>query len=247
MQNNYTPFFKTLWSLTDETWSKDDWRVVGTRKRSSSVIESLDRKELSADPIFGEAFYVTTAKKFENMSINEIITQLGETPLYLVEFGSGRLDIAYTGEDIVCEVNAYVIIEADRGEDCGVIVGITSKDKYKCLLSKLNDVPKEVQPKRIFRKATKRDLEILRLKEQGELDALSACRKRVNEKNLEMDVVGCEYQWDKHKLTFFFMSEKRIDFRELVKELYKVYKTRIWMCAVEKSKNLYLRELLPKE
>lgn len=247
MQNNYTPFFKTLWSMTDETWSKEDWRVVGTRKRSSSVIESLDRKDISTDPIFGEAFYVTTAKKFENMSINEIIRQLGDTALYLVEFGSGRLDIAYTGDEIICDVGTYVIIEADRGEDCGIIIGITSKDKYKCLLGKLNDVPKEVQPKRIFRKATKRDLEILKMKELSESEALLSCRKRVREKLLEMDVVGCEYQWDKHKLTFFFMSEKRIDFRELVKELYKVYKTRIWMCAVEKSKNLFLRDLMTKK
>lgn len=246
MPNNFSPLFKTLWSFTDEAWSKDDWRVVGTRKRSLSVIESLNRKDLVADPIFGEAFYLTTAKKFENMNINEIIVQLGDTTLYLVEFGSGRLDIAYTGDDINGEINNFVIIEADRGEDCGMIVGITTKYKYRTLLSKLSEVPKEVQPKRIFRKATKRDLETLKLKEQSETEALMSCRKRVREKTLEMEVLGCEYQWDKHKLTFFFISEKRIDFRELVKELYKIYKTRIWMCAVEKSKNLYLRELLPK-
>ena len=38
---------------------------------------------------------------------------------------------------------------------------------------------------------------------------------------------------DRRKLTYFFMADRRIDFRELVRELFKVYKTRIWMCAVE--------------
>ncbi|KAL9557758.1 hypothetical protein MBANPS3_001228 [Mucor bainieri] len=37
---------------------------------------------------------------------------------------------------------------------------------------------------------------------------------------------------DRRKLTFYFVAEKRVDFRELVRELFKLYKTRIWMCAV---------------
>lgn len=248
MQNNFTsPLFKSVWSYTDETWSKEDWRIVGTKKRSSSVIESsLERKletlELN-EPIFGEAFYLTTSKKFENMSVNEIMSHLGDM-LYLIEFNSGRMDIAYTTDKIHFENGVYVIIEADRGEDCGKIIGCTNKERYRKLLNKLNEVTKEVQPKRIFRKALKKDMEVLKKKVELEDEALVSCLKRVKERGLEMDVVGCEYQWDKHKLTFFFNSEKRIDFRELVKELYKVYKTRIWMCAVEKSKNCYLRELL---
>ncbi|KAM0687751.1 hypothetical protein COBT_001007 [Conglomerata obtusa] len=246
-----SPFLRTVWSYTDETWTNDDWRVVGTRKRSSSVSDTkiVQERKMSepfltiGEPIFGEAFYLTTSKKFENMSVNEIMNYIGDN-LYLIEFGSGRMDIAYVMENIGYEKNNYVIIEADRGEDCGKIVGITNKEKYRRLLNRMNEVTKEVQPKRIFRKAMKKDLEMLKRKEELEDEALDNCKLRVRERELEMEVVGCEYQWDKHKLTFFFMSDKRIDFRELVKELYKVYKTRIWMCAVEKSKNCYLRELL---
>lgn len=45
------------------------------------------------------------------------------------------------------------------------------------------------------------------------------------------------YHRDRKKLTFYFVAESRIDFRELVKDLFKIYKTRIWMCAVERNGN----------
>jgi cell fate regulator YaaT (PSP1 superfamily) len=48
---------------------------------------------------------------------------------------------------------------------------------------------------------------------------------------------------DRNKLTFYFIAEKRIDFRELVRELFRIYKTRIWMCAVDRSRRrIDLRE-----
>lgn len=239
--HNFRNPFQTLWSTKDDTWQNEDWRIVGTR-RSNSVIETLKERK-NSEPIFGEAFYITTSKKFENMSAPEIVQFLADTMLYIVEFGSKRVDICYSKE-FRCNVDQYVIIEADRGEDCGRILGMAKLEKYKNLLIRLGEITKEVQPKKIFRKAHGRDMEVLRTKTQCESDALVICRKRVEERGLDMDVVNCEYQWDRHKLTFFFVSEKRIDFRELVKELYKLYKTRIWMCAVEKSKNCYLRELL---
>jgi hypothetical protein len=47
-----------------------------------------------------------------------------------------------------------------------------------------------------------------------------------------MEVLDGEYQWDRRKLTFFYIASQRIDFRDLVRDLFKIYKTRIWMCAV---------------
>lgn len=51
-----------------------------------------------------------------------------------------------------------------------------------------------------------------------------------------MDVVDAEYQWDRNKLTFYFIADRRIDFRELVRDLFRIYKTRIWMCAVDRTR-----------
>jgi hypothetical protein len=50
-----------------------------------------------------------------------------------------------------------------------------------------------------------------------------------------MAVLDAEYQFDRHKLTFYFEAEKRIDFRDLVNELFSLYKTRIWMQQVDIS------------
>jgi cell fate regulator YaaT (PSP1 superfamily) len=50
-----------------------------------------------------------------------------------------------------------------------------------------------------------------------------------------MNVVDAEYQFDRHKLTFFFEAEGRVDFRELVRDLFSIYKTRIWMQQLDKN------------
>jgi hypothetical protein len=52
-----------------------------------------------------------------------------------------------------------------------------------------------------------------------------------------MSVVDAEYQFDRHKLTFFFEAEGRVDFRELVRDLFSIYKTRIWMQQLDKNTN----------
>ena len=73
-------------------------------------------------------------------------------------------------------------------------------------------------------------------KARDEAKCLAIVQAKSRQKNLPMEIVDAEYQWDRRKLTFFFVSEQRIDFRELVKDLFKIYKTRIWMCAVERSR-----------
>merc|ERR1711871_1818690 len=59
--------------------------------------------------------------------------------------------------------------------------------------------------------------------------ALEVCRAKAQQRKLPMSVVGAEYQFDRHKLTFYFEADRRIDFRELVRDLFSVYKTRIWL------------------
>lgn len=160
--------------------------------------------------------------------------------LYVIEFESKRLDIGFTKLEI--EVNSHVIIEADRGEDCGKVRSATNIDKYMDLLESYS-LSEEIVPKKIIRIATSEDMKILEKKKKLESEALKYC---VENNYLEMDIVSCEYQWDMKKLTFFFMSKDRVDFRDLVKDLYKTYKTRIWMCCVEKTRNWCLKSLIEK-
>ena len=101
---------------------------------------------------------------------------------------------------------------------------------------------KEMQPKMIYRHAQPPEVNMLLDKARDEAKALSICRAKCKQKNLDMEVVDAEFQWDRKKLTFFFLAEQRIDFRDLVKDLFKIYKTRIWMCAVERNRtNTHLR------
>ncbi|KRH91731.1 PSP1 domain-containing protein, partial [Pseudoloma neurophilia] len=142
--------------------------------------------------------------------------------------------------------NDYVMLEADRGLDCGRIVSICKLDNYKILLNRLdkNLNNKELHPKLIYKKMPIIELKYLERKKELEIIALKDCKLKVIQFGLNMSIINCEYQFDMNKLTFFFESDYKIDFRELVKELYKIFKVRIWMCAVEKSKTHYLKELL---
>lgn len=152
----------------------------------------------------------------------------------IVQFGSGRKCFgAYSGFDV--EIGTFVIVEADRGEDCGTIV----RDKVDIDKLKETDYENKVGScdiKKVYRVATDADKIYLLEQNELELEAMMDCREKALEQSLPMEVVGAVYQWDRKKLTFYFKSSERIDFRDLVKELYKTYKTRIWMCAVEKGR-----------
>ncbi|WAR63689.1 hypothetical protein PtB15_17B290 [Puccinia triticina] len=91
---------------------------------------------------------------------------------------------------------------------------------------------KEIHPKKIFGRASAADVQALHLKTEEERKALSLCRAKALQRGLRMQVKDAEWQWDRRKLTFFFVADKRIDFRELVKDLFRTWKTRIWMCSV---------------
>lgn len=47
-----------------------------------------------------------------------------------------------------------------------------------------------------------------------------------------MEILDAEWQWDRRKLTFYYTAEQRVDFRELVRELFRIWKTRVWLCVV---------------
>lgn len=165
---------------------------------------------------------------------------------YVVEFKGGRWDVFYH-PNCNYQKNELVIVEADRGHDLGKIsMDHLSRDQlkeYYTLLKNINHntgelnktdglilyQPTEIFIKSIFRTAFNDEITLLMAKAQDEAKALMVCQSKIKQKKLQMQVVEAEYQWDRRKLTFYFVAEKRVDFRELVRELFKLYKTRIWM------------------
>lgn len=181
-------------------------------------------------------------------------------PLWAIEFKSGRTEIFYVLEvdgepQVRCTVGDLVIVEADRGEDLGRITAEISVARMRSCISGNGDTTssvsddkneisaelaallrsKEIIPKRIHRLALPQDMKLLQAKAQEEALAMVRCQSRIRQKKLPMEVVDAEYQWDRNKLTFYFVADRRIDFRELVRDLFRIYKTRIWMCAVDKT------------
>ncbi len=148
------------------------------------------------------------------------------------------------------KVGTYVKVEADRGEDLGIVVGKAPSEKQISARSTFRGGAGELGPipptpatganpapdmKRIIRLATRDEVALLTMKREEEDELLKICRAKVRQRSLPMNVVDAEYQFDRHKLTFFFEAEGRVDFRELVRDLFSMYKTRIWMQQLDKS------------
>ncbi|KII86307.1 hypothetical protein PLICRDRAFT_43902 [Plicaturopsis crispa FD-325 SS-3] len=176
-------------------------------------------------------------------------------PLFIVEFKAGRTDLFYlTDLSLDVRVGDLVIVEADRGKDLGKVVNdsitLAEVEEFQKQqqarvgfgdgqpMSPGGAAPpsggkKEINPKMIYGKAQGQDTQLLATKIQDEVKALQLCQSKVRQKKLPMEVIDAEYQWDRRKLTFYFVAERRIDFRELVRELFRLYKTRIWMASLQ--------------
>ncbi|KAI5122695.1 hypothetical protein M0805_009748 [Coniferiporia weirii] len=184
----------------------------------------------------------------------------GTWALYIVEFKAGRTDLFYVADHVgePIRVGDIVIVEADRGKDLGKVVNdtITAAEVEAFQRQQQQSSPvygggdqsygggptspdgpsshkREINPKKIYGKANPQDTQLLITKHQDEAKALALCQTKVRQKKLPMEVIDAEYQWDRRKLTFYFIAEKRIDFRELVRELFRLYKTRIWMASLQ--------------
>ncbi len=133
-----------------------------------------------------------------------------------VEFKARRISYYYNCNDVIFEANDYVIVAAERGED----IGIARRKPTGSIKSKSS-------PKAIIRGASEHDIERMNENRTREKEAVTQCLSMVKKHHLQMKLVDAEYQLDGNKLTFFFTAEQRVDFRDLVKDLASVYKTRI--------------------
>ena len=114
--------------------------------------------------------------------------------------------------------NDHVIVETARGVEYGTVVGD---------IREVDDA-KVVQPlKPVLRIATERDDEQEAANKGKEKKAFAICQEKIRKHKLEMKLIDAEYTFDNNKVLFYFTADGRIDFRELVKDLAGVFKTRI--------------------
>lgn len=112
----------------------------------------------------------------------------------------------------------HVIVETARGVEYGTVVG------------GIREIPDDevMQPlKPVIRVATPKDDKQEAANREKEKDALKICLEKIRKHNLEMKLIDAEYTFDNNKVLFYFTADGRVDFRELVKDLASVFKTRI--------------------
>ena len=120
--------------------------------------------------------------------------------------------------DFQVKMGEHVIVETSRGIEYGKVVSERRMVKEKC-------VREELKP--VLRIATPEDDQKAIENREKEKKAYKICQEKIKEHNLEMKLVSTEYTFDNNKVLFYFTADGRVDFRELVKDLASVFRTRI--------------------
>ena len=121
-------------------------------------------------------------------------------------------------KDLNIEKENFVVVETARGIEFG-----------ECIIG-IKEIPEEeiVAPlKSVIRVATKEDIEKHKENKEKEKEALAICLTKIEEHKLNMKLIDVEYTFDNNKVIFYFTADGRVDFRELVKDLATIFKTRI--------------------
>jgi len=138
--------------------------------------------------------------------------------LFQVEFKGSRRDFFYNSYHHALKVNEYVIVQAEQGEDMGLLT--------KKIDTEL-PADSKIKPRSILRKAGPDDLSRFRRLKDDEDRYQREVVPVIRKHGLAMKVVGVECLFDGGKITFYFTADHRVDFRALVRDLASRYRTRI--------------------
>ena len=167
----------------------------------------------------------------------------------------------YTADAVLPRPDDYVVVEADRGEDLGRVTASGAVAERKCSGCSTGCAA-PVPSQRVLRTAAERDIDAMYALREDESRVRRVTREKVTQYKLKMKVSDAEWQWDHNKLTIYFTAERRVDFRELVRDLARTFRTRIELkqigvrdesallggvgrCGRELCCSTWLRELKP--
>ena len=135
-----------------------------------------------------------------------------------VRFKDGGKIYFFDPADIEINKGDYVIVDTARGLECGLVVqGIHTESEDKI----------EKPLKAVSRIATESDIEKMNQNRRDEKKAFEICLEKIEKHKLDMKLIDVEYTFDRSKALFYFTADGRVDFRELVKELAAIFRTRI--------------------
>jgi len=123
--------------------------------------------------------------------------------IFQIGFRGWRKGYFLNSKSLQLQIGDWVLVSAGKGEDMGKVIKKASvRDGFS-------------PSQEILRKATAEDMERMEENREKEREARGICQARIEERNLPMKLVDVEYQFDGNKLIFYFISEERIDFRDL--------------------------------
>jgi cell fate regulator YaaT (PSP1 superfamily) len=140
---------------------------------------------------------------------------------WIVRHGSMRFLGEFDAEAIACQRGDEVVIRTDRGLELGQVVCAASPRAVELIAEPTHG--------RIIRVANERDLAERKRLAGLEGGELATCGRFVEQRKLQMELVDVEHLFGGERIIFYFLAEKRVDFRELVKDLAREYQTRIEM------------------
>lgn len=135
-----------------------------------------------------------------------------------IQVGEYRPVAYFDTNETECHRDDHVIVEMDRGSEFGRVLSDTA--------TVCQPKPEAIEGK-VLRKATDGDLKQIENNRIKAKEAMSNCLRKINERKLDMQMVKAEYSFDSSKVILFFVSEGRVDFRGLVKDLARVFRVRI--------------------
>ena len=181
----------------------------------SSEGESLDNVQIPEDYPFADDALLFPNKKREEAILDDSVEK---TEIIGIRFKSTGKTYYFAPNGVKASRGDHAIVETARGPEFGEVT----------LSNRLVPTADTVQPLRpVLRVATKADIAHNEENQKKEIDAFRVCNEKIAEHKLDMKLVDAQYTFDNTKLLFYFTSAGRVDFRELVKDLASVFRTRI--------------------
>ncbi len=190
-----------------------------TNHISQNNIQKKIENSQSPDPSCPNSSYKNCfefLRNNENIEVDKIIELRFKGERYNYYYNSNSLDI---------QINNRVVVEAERGNDMGLVTakGLTALTKSKTRKLPIDGI------KKVIRISNEEDLKTYENNKNREEKTFTIASEKILKHNLTMKLVDVEYQHDSSRITIYYTADHRIDFRELVKDLAYVYKTRIEM------------------
>lgn len=139
--------------------------------------------------------------------------------LWIVRHGATRFLGQFTAEDLVVRRLDEVVVQTERGQEIGQVL-CSSTPQALAIISE----PTEGKILRTLTDGDRQERDRLKLAESQELET---CQRFVAQRNLQMALVDVEHLFGGERIVFYFLAEKRVDFRDLVRDLARTYHTRI--------------------